>query len=123
MHMPRRLVVPLLCLALVHADLAVARKSPVRVEISATEWARPRSAATIVQLTSLNTLIGHFNKRPESRIVIRYAGGDESSLWAEELRAWLTSLGVPTDRTELQAGHVAADVLELELEVAETQRE
>lgn len=85
------------------------------VEITAEQWARPRSAAAIARLPGLAPLVEVFDREPGARVIVRYAGGDEGSLWAEELRSWLVVLGIPSAHIELQPDLPQADKLLLEL--------
>lgn len=85
------------------------------VEITAEQWARPRSAAAIARLPELPGFIVAFDREPGARVIVRYAGGDEGSLWAEELRSWLVALGIPSAHIELQPDLPLADKLLLEL--------
>ena len=88
--------------------------SPDRVRLTREQWARPRSGFYVAQLDALNPLIHRFNAQAEGGIVIRYARGDEGSLWAAELRAWLVALGIPSLRIELAPMAQAEDALIIE---------
>jgi type IV pilus biogenesis protein CpaD/CtpE len=85
-----------------------------RIRLTRESWARPRSGFYVAQLDELNALIRRFNAQADSGIVIRYARGDEGSLWAAELRAWLVALGIPSTRIELVSVAQAEDVLIIE---------
>ena len=86
--------------------------------ISAEQWARPRSGQSVARLQSLSGVIHQFNERAGQRIVVRYAGGDEGNLWAEELRAWLIALGIPSDRIDLTQAAVEPDALIIEIKTS-----
>lgn len=99
---------------------AAAKASPaaapgMTMTVSAEQWARPRSAAAIARLPELPGFIAAFDREPGARVIVRYAGGDEGSLWAEELRSWLVVLGIPSAHIELQPDLPLADKLLLEL--------
>ncbi|TAM46565.1 MAG: hypothetical protein EPN55_05280 [Gammaproteobacteria bacterium] len=85
------------------------------VIITAEQWARPRSGDSVVKLPGLATLVEAVERDAASRLVVRFAGGDEGSLWAEELRSWLVALGLPSARIQLEAGLPQAEHLLLEL--------
>ncbi len=85
-----------------------------RVQLTRELWARPRSGFYVAQLEVLNPLIHRFNAQADGGIVIRYARGDEGTLWAAELRAWLVALGIPSTRIRLVSAAQADDVLILE---------
>lgn len=69
-----------------------------RIRLTRELWTCPRSGFYVAQP---DPLIRRFNAQAEGGIVIRYARGDEGSLWAAELRAWLVALGIPSTRIEL----------------------
>ena len=84
------------------------------LEITSTEWARPRSGNQIISFTVLQSVVSHLEQRPKSAVTIHYAGGDEGLLWAEELRGWLVALGVTGDRIILVPGLAEHDRIVLE---------
>jgi type IV pilus biogenesis protein CpaD/CtpE len=88
--------------------------SPDRVHLTRELWAPPRSGFYVAQLEALNPLIRRFNAQADGGVVIRYARGDEGSLWAAELRAWLVALGIPSTRIRLVSVAQAEDVLIIE---------
>ena len=85
--------------------------------LSAELWARPRSGARVVAMPAVREAVRALLVAPTgSRLVIRYPGGEEGSLWAEELRVWLVSLGVETPLMDLRPGSSEADQIELLVE-------
>ncbi|GAB4359736.1 MAG: hypothetical protein Kow006_29060 [Gammaproteobacteria bacterium] len=82
-------------------------------QLTAEEWSRPRQGASVVELPALHAVLREFQRQPESRIVIRYPGGEEGVLWVEELRSWMVALGVPSSRIVLQPGSSRQDALDL----------
>jgi hypothetical protein len=51
---------------------------------------------------------------PDSLLLIRYPGGDEGSIWAEELQGWLISLGIEPTLIEMRPGSIPEQI-ELQL--------
>lgn len=92
---------------------AVAGAAGARHTISAEEWARPRSGDLIVRLPAASGRVYDYLQAPGSHLVIRYAGGEDGQVWAEELRAWLVALGIPSSDLELSPGAERTDRLEL----------
>jgi hypothetical protein len=84
------------------------------VEITSTDWARPRSGDRVISFEVLQGVINHLEQRPKSVVTIHYAGGDEGLLWAEELRGWLVALGLTGDRIILLPGLAEHDRIVLE---------
>lgn len=85
-------------------------------EITSDQWARPRSGGRIIAFEPLQKLVRHLDEQASDVVVIRYAGGDEGLLWAEELRGWIIALGISGDRVRLHAGMPDRDRLLLETE-------
>jgi len=85
------------------------------VAITAEQWARPRSGRGIARLPGVAALVEAAGRDAANRLVIRYAAGDEGTLWAEELRSWLVALGLPSARLTLEPGLPQPDRLQLEL--------
>lgn len=85
-------------------------------EVTADEWARPRSGSRIVTFAALRNVIDEISRQPEVTITIQYAGGDEGLLWAEELRGWFVALGVSGEQVVLRPGLQARDRLVLTTE-------
>ncbi|HID49327.1 MAG TPA: hypothetical protein EYP40_06925 [Chromatiales bacterium] len=52
---------------------------------------------------------------PGGRLLLRYPGGDAGTLWMNELRSWLVSLGVPSHRIETVPGSPDTGIIELEV--------
>ena len=85
-------------------------------EISAEQWARPRSGERVIEIVALQNLVHLLDERADTRVAVHHAGGDEGLLWAVELRGWLIALGVPGNRISLRSGLQIRDRLVLETE-------
>jgi hypothetical protein len=84
------------------------------VTITADQWASPRSGESIIRFERLNKLVETLDQSPNNQILIRYAEGENGTLWAEELRSWLVSLGIPSGRIVLSAGLGQSDAIIVE---------
>ena len=84
-------------------------------EISAAEWSRPRHGDWLVRQPALRAAIEKLQQAPSSRLQLRYPGGDEGVLWAEELQSWLVALGLESERIERVPGSGAPDRIQLQL--------
>ncbi|MCW8827920.1 MAG: hypothetical protein OQK94_02565 [Gammaproteobacteria bacterium] len=82
-------------------------------EISASEWSRPRHGDWLVRQPALVAAIEQLQRVPTTRLQIRYPGGDEGVLWAEELQSWLVALGLESDRIERVPGSGTADHIQI----------
>jgi hypothetical protein len=83
-------------------------------QLSALEWSRPRHGEWLVRQPALAAAVTAL-QQPGTRLLIRYPGGDEGVLWAEELQAWLVALGIPSSRIERLPGSGGADRIQLEV--------
>lgn len=90
---------------------AAAADSPLI--LTAGEWAVPRSGAGVLGMKAVAQAMRQLDARSGSRLVIRYPGGDEGSLWASELQAWLVSLGLASQRIERVPGSGSRQRIEL----------
>lgn len=79
------------------------------------EWAVPKQATTIIAMPAINKTMQAMLQHPNSLLQIRYPGGDEGTLWANELRSWLVALGLASERIELIPGSASHTALELEV--------
>lgn len=103
---------PIVGLAFLLGVSAPVGAGPVR-SISAEDWSRPRDGNWISRLPALVATVQDHLQSPERRIRIRYAGGEEGEIWAEELRSWLIALGIEGRRIELLPGAQRVDQIEL----------
>jgi len=83
--------------------------------LDASDWARPRSGATLVGMAPLPDVIRTWSAAQGKDIAILHAGGEEGELWARELRDWFIALGVPGNRVQLEVGGAGPASLRLEL--------
>ena len=89
---------------LVSAATALAESARL---ISAEEWARPRDAEAVIAMPAVGNAVRTYLGRANHHIRIAYPDGEEGILWAEELKAWLVTLGVTSEdlRLEPQTSH------------------
>ena len=83
--------------------------------LGADDWARPRDGVAMIQMPPLPEVVEAWEQQPDQRLIVRYPGGEEGLLWANELRSWLVTLGIPLAHQELVAGSRQPDRIELEL--------
>ncbi len=83
--------------------------------ITAEQWARPRSGEMIVRTNALAKLVNIFNKDSNHYFTLHYHTGDEGMLWAEELKAWMIALGIPSAKIVLLPGLEDGSRVEIEL--------
>lgn len=83
--------------------------------LRADEWAVPKQAATILAMPAIRKSMQLIQNSPSNTLRIRYPGGDEGTLWANELRSWLIALGLSSKRIDLVPGSATASTIELEV--------
>ena len=84
-----------------------------RWSVSAAEWAQPRSGEMVTKLPGVRAAMAAVNRSVTDNIAIHHPGGDQGIWWAEELRGWLTTLGMSSSRVELVPGSGEADMMYL----------
>ena len=88
-------------------------KAAEQFQLSAAEWAQPKRAETVLQMSAIRNGINELNKNEKNRLTIRYPGGESGILWASELKGWLVSLGVDSNIIDMQPGSTKSNVLDL----------
>ena len=81
--------------------------------LSQQQWAIPKNAQSILNMPALRAVMPRLLQDEQQNLVIRYPGGEVGILWASELKGWLVSLGVSSERIELQTGSIKSNELEL----------
>ena len=84
-------------------------------DVPADLWDRPRSAAAISGEESVKLAAAALMAKPEARLVIHHAGGQEPLLHAEELRSWLGALAIDTRRIVLRNDLKSGSPLKIEV--------
>lgn len=82
--------------------------------LNAEMWARPRSGQAVLAMPPVRAVVQKLVQTEGSHLLIRYPGGDEGSIWAEELQGWLISLGIEPTLIEMRPGSTAEQI-ELQL--------
>ena len=98
---------------LLFIPVAYAHAEQTNWSLTASDWARPRDADMLLQQPALRGAMASLAEKSGKRLQLRYPGGDEGSLWASELKAWLVALGLESAQIELLAGSSQADAIEL----------
>jgi hypothetical protein len=79
------------------------------------EWSLPRSGEAITRFPAVRSAVRALEISPGSQIQLRYPGGEEGSLWAQELSDWLISLGIDPEAIHSVPGSPFNDQLEMVL--------
>ncbi len=93
----------------------VAHAAAQTVAIAPELWDRPRSGATILEQPAIQQAVRAYLQAPGAQLVIHHAAGQESMLYAEELRSWLIALALDPDRIAVRPDLPHGDPLKLEL--------
>lgn len=96
------------------APLAGLASTPVQ-RLTSDQWAVPRSADAVISMPALANTMQALRETAGGRLLLRYPGGDAGTLWMNELRSWLVSLGVPSEMIETVPGSPDEQVIELEV--------
>jgi len=104
------------CMA-VEATFEVEANLNNEVEVLGAEmWARPRTGARVAAMPPVKKAVRRLLASSDTRLIILYPGGEEGSLWAEELQVWLIALGIDAELIDLRPGSKEVDQIELFLE-------
>lgn len=83
--------------------------------LHANEWSVPKKATTLLAMPAIKNSMNKLKINAQSRLKIKYPGGDEGTLWVNELRSWLVALGLSSKRIELEPGSAISTTIELEV--------
>lgn len=83
--------------------------------LTAEMWARPRSGSAVMEMIPVRNAVRQLLTTPDGRLLIRYPGGDDGSIWAQELQAWMVSLGVGPALISMRPGSGEPDQIELQI--------
>ena len=81
--------------------------------LTSQQWNIPRDASSIIEMQAIRAAMQEFQSNKNSKMLVKYPGGDEGTLWAHELRSWLISLGLSEKFIELVPGSGNPGQLEL----------
>ena len=87
--------------------------------LSADVWASPRSGLSVRNMVGVAEAVKRLNSTDSAQLQVHFPQGENGSLWADELRAWLVSLGLESSRIQLYPD--ASSDHGLTLRVAEVQ--
>jgi hypothetical protein len=79
-------------------------------------WDWPRSGRVVLEQPAIQQAVNACLAQPGSRLIVRYAPGQESLLAAEELRSWLGALAVEPGRILLRNDLKTSEPLRLDIE-------
>lgn len=83
--------------------------------LHANEWSVPKQANTILAMPAIHKSMHKLQVNVNSSLKLKYPGGDEGTLWVNELRSWLIALGLSSKRIELVPGSAISTTIELEV--------
>lgn len=83
--------------------------------LHANEWSVPKQTVTLLAMPAIYKSMQKLNKNKNSILNIKYPGGDEGTLWVNELRSWLIALGLSSKRIEMVPGSANSMLIELEV--------
>lgn len=83
--------------------------------LHANEWSVPKQSTTILTMPAIHNSMKKLQKNVNSVLKVKYPGGDEGTLWVNELRSWLIALGLSSARIELVQGSAISTSIELEV--------
>jgi hypothetical protein len=79
------------------------------------EWSVPKQTVTLLEMPAIRKSMLKLQLSDASMLKVKYPGGDEGTLWANELRSWLIALGLSSKRIDLVPGSAISTTIELEV--------
>lgn len=79
------------------------------------EWLLPKQAKTLLAMPAIYKSMEKLKNNIESTLQLKYPGGDEGTLWVNELRSWLVALGLSSKRIKLTQGSAISTTIEFEV--------
>lgn len=83
------------------------------MSLSSEAWELLRHGENMLKSQELNEIVNEWKSHADSKIELRYPGGEEGELWVEELKDWLVSLAIPSHKMTLMPGSDAKDVINI----------
>ena len=83
--------------------------------LHANEWSVPKQSVTLLEMPAIKNSMQKLQQNSRSILKIKYPGGDEGTLWVNELRSWLVALGLSSNRIDLVQGSAISTSIELEV--------
>ncbi|HHJ81354.1 MAG TPA: hypothetical protein ENJ65_06940 [Candidatus Tenderia electrophaga] len=68
-------------------------------------WFMPRHGSVVAEHDGVRVAVNKLIANPDAYLALRYPDNETGELWGQELQAWLVSLGLVSDRIELQPGY------------------
>lgn len=79
--------------------------------ITQSEWPEYANGANLSALPQLQDVLKRFEEREDTRLEIRFPGGEAGKNWARQLQHWFVAYGVPSRYLTLAPGSGAPDRL------------
>lgn len=83
--------------------------------LHANEWLVPKKTSVLLAMPAIKKSMINMQKNSNSILMLKYPGGDEGTLWANELRSWLVTLGLSSQRINMVQGSANSTTIELEV--------
>lgn len=83
--------------------------------IRSQDWDMPRSATYLLNFPPLVRAVEQLRIHPDAHLLIHYPGGDEGTLWVNELQSWLVALGVSSELMERIPGSLSQTSIEIDI--------
>jgi len=76
-------------------------------------WGNPKSTKEVLQIRVLRSVMRKLINLPQAKLQILYPGDDKGTQWATNLRSWLISLGLKSDRIMLAPDSYTENTIEM----------
>ena len=83
---------------------ATARAAVSEEVLAGADWRPPETVEAAAARPPLNRTLAAYLAGSGRWVRIAHSGGAEGSAWAQEVRSWLTALGIPGARIQIDPG-------------------
>jgi len=103
--------VSLLCICILLVVTSAAQSNEKNIKISTSTWGHPKNAKEVLKIRPLASVMRKLINRPQAKLNILYHGDDKGTDWATNIRGWLISLGLKSDRIILSPESYKPDII------------
>jgi hypothetical protein len=83
--------------------------------IERAKWEQYDTGKRLLEMETIRELLQRFDETEQTRITVRYPGGDSGSAWAVEFRNRIVAYGIPSRYVELIPGSGGLDILHVSM--------
>jgi len=95
---------------------STALSSEKSIKLSVNDWGELNSSKEILAIRPLASIMQKLTLKPDKKLYVLYPGDDNGSKWAYDLRGWLISLGLKSDRIVMSSDSYQENIIEIKIQ-------